>query len=181
MRHKPSGKAMRKDADRRLENARLATTLKSQLSCAHGGAQCGSSLGSRRRRGGRRAFPRDVRPSVTPSAVAEPCLRLPPAAGPRQVCRGQPTATVEGRRGYLCAAVLPRSPFKPSCNLLILRRDEKGQGEVWPAGQWWPRSAGRHSRSPLVPSGDGTGGRARRTRLGLQGNYVFGGFVKRGR
>lgn len=116
-----------------------------------------------------------------PSAVAEPCLRPPPAAGPRQVCRGQPTATVEGRRGYLCAAVLPRSPFKPSCNLLILRRDEKGQGEVWPAGQWWPRSAGRHSRSPLVPSGDGTGGRGRRTRLGLQGNYVFGGFVKRGR
>lgn len=109
---------------------------------------------------------------------------MPPAAACRWPSAGVPW-TADGHGGAppglpLCG-VLPRSPFKPSCDLLILRRDEKGQGEVWPAGQWWPRSAGRHSRSPLVPSGDGTGARGRRTRLGLQGNYVFGGFVKRGR
>lgn len=95
-----------------------------------------------------------------PSAVADPCLGVHGRSG-GSLSAGVPwtvdDSTVGGHRGHLCSAVLPRSQLKLSCNLLILKRDEKGQGEVWPAGQWWPRSDGRHSRSPLVPSGECTG------------------------
>lgn len=49
-------------------------------------------------------------------------------------------------------------PIKESCHLLILREMQGDRVSLWPAGRWWLRGDGRHSRSPLVPKGDCPGG-----------------------